>query len=102
MQNLWITIAITLITWASTVIMFLRKTEIDKIRMEADIEKQISLLKNEVTTIQRDFHQHELGNERTFEIYHIEIKDDFNKVFKAVDALKDTLMTLLANGQFKK
>jgi hypothetical protein len=100
-QQWWISLGVAIVTWGTTIIAFMRKSELDKLKLEADFDKRISILLDRIDRYEKDFHQHEMGNEKQFENYHTELRTDFDKVFKAIDGLKDTLLALLANGQLK-
>ena len=97
----WITLAVTLVGWLGTIIAFMRKSEIDRLNIQAEFNKEISLIKEKVERYEKDFHQHELGNEKQFERYHNEVKEDIEKLFGAINALKDQMMQLAIKGAFK-
>jgi hypothetical protein len=90
----WVVLGIALIGWAANTIFFIRKTERDRLKFEAEMDKRVTIIDKSLENLQKDFNLHEMNNEKQFEKYHRELREDMDKVFSKIDAIKDLIMKI--------
>jgi phosphoserine phosphatase len=109
----WLILAINFIGLAITVATLVRKQDTDRLKMEADTDKRLALLKDhqeseikavreKVERCEMDFHQHEIANDRQFEKYHTDTNDKLDKIFDKIDKLKDIVYNMALSQNLKK
>ena len=109
----WIIVIVNAVGWIASIVLFLRKQERDKMKFEASVDKQISLiesehksdiitLKEDVSRVVKDFHQHEIANEKQFDNYNSDVNKKFEDLLKKIDELKNMLFDLAVKGVFTK
>jgi hypothetical protein len=98
----WLVLCITLIGWIGTGIVFFRKQEKDNMSAKAEMDKELSLLREKIDRHEKEFRDHEVMNERQFEKYHQEMRQDMDKVFKAIEELRNLVFNLALGGKIQK
>jgi hypothetical protein len=110
---MWIIIGINSIGLLVTIVGLVKKQDTDRLKIEAETDKRISLLKDghesEMRSIherlnrcESDFQQHEDANERQFEKYHTDTNDKLDKIFDKIDKLKDIVYNMALSQNMKK
>jgi len=109
----WLILGVNIVGWAASVIIFIRKQERDRLKFDSEIDKRITLtndhhendlrsIRERVERCEKDFHEHEIMNERQFERYYQDMNGKFDLVFSKIDELKNMLFKMAMNGVFKE